>query len=100
MGIYFLKQFNMRHKQFNLHRYPKVYLKKLKERLEESANREASIHFRRKTIERQTNSNYNGEIDRIRGILHHSTLPGETKKRLLDRKEELKQLVASGLTTA
>ena len=78
--------------------YPKVYLKRLKDQLVEHAQREASIHFRRNALERQKASNYNNEYDRIRGILHHSTLPAETGGRLENRKAELRELGARALT--
>ena len=84
--------------KLDLAKYPKRYLKRLKNKLEEIHTREALIHFRRNAIERQQNSNYNGEYDRIRGVLMHSVLPAETKQRLIGREAELKSLGARGLT--
>jgi len=78
--------------------YPKVYLKRLKDILAEHSQREASVHFRRSALERQKASNHHNEYDRIRGILDHSTLPGETVARLERRKAELKGLGAHALT--
>ena len=97
MLVYFLMPFNMRAK-LDVSKYPSRYLKRLKSKLEEYNTKEALIHFRRKAIERQQNSNYNGEYDRIRGILMHSTLPAETKQRLNEREAELKKLGATGLS--
>ena len=85
-------------KKLDLSKYPRRYLKRLKEKLEEHSTKEASIHFRRQAYERQQNMNYNGEYDRIRGILLHSVLPAETKQRLITREAELKKLGAIGLT--
>ena len=88
----------MREKRVDLTKYPHRYLKRLKKQLEEYNSKEALIHFRRNAIERQQHNNYSGEYDRIRGILMHSVLPGETRQRLIERETELKKLGARALT--
>jgi hypothetical protein len=90
----------MTRRKIDYSKYPKRYLKRLKDRLEEYNTKEALIHFRRNAMERAKVSNYSGEYERIRGILQHSTLPGETKNRLIHRQEELKQLGARAFEIA
>jgi hypothetical protein len=80
--------------------YPKRYLKRLKDKLEEINTRDALITFRRNVMERQKLNNYSGEYERIRGILQHSVLPHETKSRLIDREAELKRLGAQAFEIA
>lgn len=48
---------------------------------------------RQKWLERQKNSNYRNEYDRLRGELSQSTLPFHTKARLQKREQELGKLV-------
>ena len=83
-----------------LNQYPKRYLKRLKDKLEEINTRGARITFRRNVMERQQLNNYSGDYERIRGILQHSVLPHETKSRLIDREAELKRLGAHAFEIA
>ena len=84
----------------SLRHYPKRYLKRLKNKLEEINTRDAHITFRRNVMERQKLNNYSSEYERIRGILQHSVLPHETKSRLIDREAELKRLGAQAFEIA
>ena len=52
--------------------------------------------MRRKWLERQSNTNYRNEYDRIRGELSHRKLPFETRAKLEKREAELKKLFSSG----
>jgi len=50
------------------------------------------ISLRKDWLDRQTKTNYQGEYDRIRGVLTNSVLPGVTKDSLNKRVETLKKM--------
>ena len=60
------------------------------------ANKVANNNNRRKWLERQNNTNYRNEYDRIRGELSHYKIPYGSAIRLKKRHEELKNLFSSG----
>ena len=63
---------------------------------EARANKVANNNNRRKWLERQNNTNYRNEYDRIRGELSHYKIPFLTPVRLQKRKKELENLFSSG----
>ena len=50
------------------------------------------ISLRKDWLDRQTKTNYQGEYDRIRGILTNSVLPGVTKDSLNQRVKKLEEM--------
>ena len=50
------------------------------------------ISLRKDWLDRQTKTNYQGEYDRIRGVLTNSVLPGVTKDSLNKRVKTLKKM--------
>ena len=50
------------------------------------------ISLRKDWLDRQTKTNYQGEYDRIRGVLTNSMLPGVTKDSLDKRVSKLKEM--------
>ena len=50
------------------------------------------ISLRKDWLDRQTKTNYQGEYDRIRGVLTNSVLPGVTKDSLNARVNKLKEM--------
>lgn len=77
------------HTQKQLH-----YLKQLQMQLEAHKTKAASIHFRRKTLERQKVANYQNEYDRLMGLMGTSKLGHTTKAKLKHRAKELESLGA------
>ena len=63
---------------------------------EARAHKVANNNNRRKWLERQNNTNYRNEYDRIRGELSHYKIPYGSTMRLKKRREELKNLFSSG----
>ena len=54
-----------------------------------------NIHFRKKMLEDQSKTNYQNELDKIRGALAHSVLSMASKHILERRENELKSLGAT-----
>ena len=76
---------------------PERYISKfsydiLSKTLELREAKDKSIHFRRNLLEKQKVNNYVSEIERIRGDLSQTVLPGKTRQHLTDRVKELKTL--------
>ena len=63
---------------------------------EARARKVANNNDRRKWLERQNNTNYRNEYDRIRGELSHHKIPYGSLVRLKKRHEELQNLFSSG----
>ena len=59
--------------------------------------KDKSIHFRRNLLEKQKVNNYVSEIERIRGDLSQTVLPGKTRQHLTDREKELKALSSKAI---
>jgi hypothetical protein len=76
-----------KHKKKSLH-----YLKHLKDMLEAHETKAKSIHFRRRLLERQKVSNYQNELDRLRGGLSQAELRGLTSGAFKSRIENLQKL--------
>ncbi len=74
------------------------YAKHVKQDLEAYNTKAASIQMRKDILEKQKQGDYQKEFENIRGILSHSTLPFQTVQTLRERKEQLKELGAKGLT--
>jgi len=53
-------------------------------------------NMRKEWLERQTNSNYRNEYDRIRGELSHNRIPYGSVQKLKRREEKLHKLFSSG----
>jgi len=53
-----------------------------------------NIHFRKKMLEDQSKTNYQNELDKIRGALAHSVLSAQSKHILERREHELRGLGA------
>ena len=56
--------------------------------------KEQSIHFRKKMLQDQINTNYQNEFDRLRGALAHSVLNEQSMKTLKNKVETLEKLGA------
>ena len=63
---------------------------------EARARKVANNNNRRNGPERQNNTDYRNEYDRIRGELSHYKIPYGSTMRLKKRREELKNLFSSG----
>ena len=63
---------------------------------EARANKDANNNNRRKWLERQNNTNYRNEYDRISGELAHFKIPFGSPHKLSTRQEELRNLFSSG----
>jgi hypothetical protein len=70
------------------------HYKQLKKFLEAHETRSASIALRKKWYERQRQSNYMNEYNRIRGELSRSVLKGVSRAHLEKRKSTLEALGA------
>ncbi len=55
-----------------------------------------SNHMRRVWLERQTNSNYRNEYDRVRGEISNRKIAFKTKYQLQQREADLNKLFSSG----
>ena len=78
----------------NLH-----YFERIKDQMEKHEFRAKSIQFRRNLLERQRVANYTNELDRVRGELSRSVLPGETRRGLTKRAKQLKILGAQATSS-
>ena len=70
------------------------YMKQLQAQLEAQKTKAASIHFRKRVLERQKVSNYQNEYDRLMGLMGTSKLGHTTKVKLKRRTKELEELGA------
>ena len=74
------------------------YYKNLQRQLDAHSTKNASMHFRKNALDRQTVSNYQNEYNRIRGELSSTVLPDTlTRKRLNERQAKLLELGASAV---
>ena len=65
----------------------------------EAYNTETSlINVRKKLLDDQKKLNYSMEYDRIRGMLENSILPFRTQADIMNRKDELKLLIAKAFS--
>ena len=79
-------------------KYEHMHMKQLehaKNQIEICENKTASIHHRKKFLERQNNANYRLEHDRIHSALKHNVVPDQTVERLQKREVELHKLFNS-----
>jgi len=86
-------------RRFSQHREDAIqnrihYWKRVKHMMEMHETKEKSIHFRKKMLEDQSKTNYQNELDKIRGALAHSVLSMASKHILERRENELKSLGA------
>ena len=63
---------------------------------EARTNKVANDNNRRKWLERQNNTNYRNEYDRIRGELSHNKIPYKSLMQLMKREADLNKLFSSG----
>jgi len=56
------------------------------------------IALRKDWLDRQTKTNYQGEYDRIRGILNASVLPGTSTDHIKKRVKDLEKMGVTGVT--
>ena len=70
------------------------YFELVKDQMEKHELRAKSIQFRRNLLERQRVANYTNELDRVRGELSKSVLPGQTRLLLAQREKHLRTLGA------
>jgi hypothetical protein len=73
------------------------HLPSYKNIMKEYQDKVASINFRNDMLQRQRNANYRNEYDRMRGILDHSVLRGESLARLHHRGAYLARMLDGGL---
>ena len=71
------------------------HYKQLRQRMDAQKTKAESIVLRRDWLQAQKRANYQGEYDRIRGLLSQTILP-DGAKRLEDREKELKGLGIAG----
>ena len=86
-------------RRFSQHREDAIqnrihYWKRVKHMMEMHETKEKSIHFRKKMLEDQSKTNYQNELDKIRGALAHSVLSMASKHILERREKELQTLGA------
>ena len=65
------------------------YYKQQRNIIKAHQTKAALISLRKDWHQKQIKNNYQNEYDRIRGILEHSVLPGQTREHLEKRREEL-----------
>ena len=68
------------------------YLQQLKDVMDAHKAKSKSIHFRKNWLERQKVTNYQNELDRIKGELAHAEMRGLTSTALEKRKETLENI--------
>ena len=73
----------------NLH-----YFERVKDQMEKHELKAKSIQFRKNLLERQRVANYTNELDRVRGLLSRTVLPGQTRVGLTERARHLRTLGA------
>ena len=73
----------------NLH-----YFELVKDQMEKHELKAKSIQFRKNLLERQRVANYTNELDRVRGLLSRTVLPGQTRVGLTERARHLRTLGA------
>jgi hypothetical protein len=71
------------------------HYKQLQQRMDARNTKAESITLRKDWLQAQKRANYQGEYDRIRGLLSQTILPAGAK-RLEDREKELKGLGITG----
>ena len=71
------------------------HYKQLQQRMDARKTKAESITLRKDWLQAQKRANYQGEYDRIRGLLSQTILPAGAK-RLEDREKELKGLGITG----
>ena len=69
------------------------YLSQLKAIMEAKETKAKSIHFRNKLVERQKVSNYQNELDRMRGGLTQAEFKGLTAGAFKSRLEKLESMI-------
>jgi len=67
------------------------HYKQLQQRMDARKTKAESVTLRKDWLQAQKRANYQGEYDRIRGLLSQTILP-DGAKRLEDRQAELKRL--------
>jgi hypothetical protein len=67
------------------------YFQIAKQLQKQHETRAKSILFRNKLIKDRDKTMYQNEYDRLRGVLAHSVISEQTKKRLQDRVEQIEQ---------
>lgn len=70
------------------------YMKQLQSQLDAHRTKAASIHFRKRVLERRKVANYQNEYDRLMGLMGTSNLGHTTKVKLQRRIKELESLGA------
>ena len=70
------------------------YFELVKDQMEKHDLRVKSLQFRRNLLERQRVANYTNELDRVRGLLSRTVLPGQTRVGLTQRARHLRTLGA------
>ena len=70
------------------------YFELVKDQMEKHDLRVKSLQFRRNLLERQRVANYTNELDRVRGLLARTVLPGQTRLGLTQRATHLRALGA------
>ena len=73
------------------------YFELVKDQMEKHELKAKSIQFRKNLLERQRVANYTNELDRVRGLLARTVLPGQTRLGLLQRATHLRGLGAQAL---
>lgn len=68
------------------------YYKRQRDIIKAHETKAALSRLRKEWLQKQIQTNYQNEYDRIRGILQNGKLPGQTRAHLENRKEELKKL--------
>ena len=68
------------------------YCKRQRNIIKAHQTKASLISLRKDWLDRQTRTNYQGEYDRIRGILNNSVLPGVTKDSLNQRVKKLEEM--------
>ena len=69
------------------------YLRQLKAIMEARETKAKSIHFRNKLLERQKVTNYQNELDRMKGGLTQAELKGLTAGAFKSRLEKLESMI-------
>ena len=90
---------NMPVSRERMEKYQNRHLRQIEHASKQVEARESKTknnNMRRVWLQRQTNSNYRNEYDRVRGELSRYKIPFQTPHRLSKRSDELSKLFSSG----
>ena len=91
---------NMPVSRERMEKYQNKHMRQIEHAAKQVEARESKTknnHMRRVWLQRQNNSNYRNEYDRMRGDLSHYKVPYKSISQLESRDEKLRKLFSSGI---